>query len=185
MLLIGWPHYAAGTPLRVSAFVSCGAAEQGSAMVAPRSLRVSSEEERLPGSAKEAGQWMSLQQAASELGVSTSTVRRWILKGKLQSRIVARGRRFHYQVRVGPALEIAIASPAPTDIVKYLRSQLEAKEERLTRMEQDLKRQEEQIQNLSAGLARALQRNHGSEGSGNGPYAKYRWLARRRWWPFR
>jgi predicted site-specific integrase-resolvase len=130
---------------------------------------------------------MSLRHAAREMSVSVSTVRRWMLKGKLQSRIVARGRRFYYQVRVEHALQSPVASPVPADIVHHLRSQLEAKDERLAQMEQDLKRQEEHIRNLSAALSNALQRSHGAEASGNNSFEKYRWLARRRprWWPFR
>jgi predicted site-specific integrase-resolvase len=129
---------------------------------------------------------MSLRQAARELDVSVSTVRRWMLEGRLRSRIAARGRRFCYQVRVEHVPESPTAPDVPTDIVQHLRLQLEAKEERLAQMEQDLKRQEEQIRNLSTALAQALQRNHGSDGASSGPFDKYRWLARRRrWWPFR
>jgi hypothetical protein len=155
-------------------------------MVAPRPLRVDRRDESVSSPPEDSAQWMSLRHAARELDVSVSTVRRWMLKGRLRSRIAARGRRFCYQVWVDHAPGSPPAPDAPTDIVQHLRLQLEAKEERLAQMEQDVKRQEEQIRNLSTALAHALQRNHGSDGRSNSPYAKYRWLARRRWWwPFR
>lgn len=185
MLFIGWAYDSATTLVEVYP-VSYGAAGQGSAMVAPRPLRVNSQDKMLPRSLEDSAQWMSLRHAASELDVSTSTVRRWMRRGKLRSRVAARGRRFYYQVWVEHVPESPPAAHAPIDIVQHLRSQLEAKEERLAQMKQDLRRQEEQIRNLSAALANALRRSHGSEGSSNSPYTKYRWLARRgRWWPFR
>ncbi len=129
---------------------------------------------------------MSVRHAACRLDVSDSTVRRWIHSGRLRSRIVARGARFHHEVLVEPASRAPSSAGSPTDIVHYLQGQLAARQEELAQREQDISRQEGQIQRLSTALARALERNDGSRSSEQSPFQRYRWLAsHRRWWPFR
>jgi len=126
--------------------------------------------------------WLSLRDAAGELDVSVSTVRRWLEKGKLRSRLVTRGRRHAYYVLL-PAAFSPPADERVSSIVQHLRNQVDQRDQELALREHYLKRQQEQIANLSQALARALAQLHGSGAVGNGeasPYEKYRAIARRR-----
>jgi excisionase family DNA binding protein len=139
-----------------------------------------------PTSGIESAAWMSVRHAACRLDVSESTVRRWILTGRLRSRIVARGARFYHEVLVEAVPRASSSAGSPTDIVHYLQRQLTARQEELAQREQDISRQEEQIRRLSSALARALERGDGYRSPKQSPFQRYRWLARHRgWWPFR
>lgn len=142
--------------------------------------------------------WLTLQQAACELGVSISTARRMIRKGKLRNRVVPRPGGFSYLVYVpgsrhanglgGHACSDASAEGAPPrDLAAYRESHSAAPDARKV---QEL---EAQVERLSEALSRALRTKQKALPAGMGqptvnptdPYARYRWLVRRkRWWPF-
>jgi hypothetical protein len=144
--------------------------------------------------------WLTLQQAACELNVSISTARRLIRKGKLRNRIVPRPGGFAYLVYLpnsrhanGLGLHACAPPPlederAPRDLTAYRASRNghSATDEQVRRLEQ-------QVEHLSEALSRALRTKQKALPPGIGqptvnpddPYARYRWLARRRrWWPF-
>jgi excisionase family DNA binding protein len=158
---------------------------------------------RASGSRQEASDWLSMQQAACELGVSNSTVRRMIRKGRLRNRIVPRRGGFayliylpdsrHAQIRstaapidargrlslIRPSTEEIDVTPASTDDAS-------ARDARIIALET-------QVERLSDALSRALRLKQRDLPVGIGdptermtdPYARYRWLVRRHWWwPF-
>jgi len=137
------------------------------------------------GPEAEGARWMSLRRAACHLDVCPSTLRRRMRKGELPWRVVNHGRRWSYEVLVPPGLTSCDeqAQPGVVSLGGYLHDRLEETEEESARLTQELKRQEQMIENLSQALARARAGNH--HGPEDSPYAKYRQLARRlRWWPF-
>jgi hypothetical protein len=143
--------------------------------------------------------WLTLQQAACELNVSISTARRMIRKGKLRNRIVPRPGGFAYLVYLPNSRHAnglgghACARPsdeAPRDLDAYRQSRDgNGHDAVLIKVEQ----LEQQVAHLSDALSRAhdtRQRTSPSKMSRprvnpQDPYARYRWLVRRRrWWPF-
>src|SRR6185295_12422940 len=56
------------------------------------------EQHLTPAAKPDASDWLSMQQAACELGVSITTVRRMIRKGRLRNRIVPRHGGFAYLI---------------------------------------------------------------------------------------
>jgi hypothetical protein len=148
--------------------------------------------------------WLTLQQAACELNVSVSTARRMIRKGRLRNRIVPRRGGFAYLVYLPdsrhkqafanghacspPPLSLANGNGrAPIDLQGY------ASRKRDERSVEQIQRLEAQVERLSLALSSALKTKQKSLPRGMGeptvnpadPYARYRWLARRkRWWPF-
>jgi hypothetical protein len=142
--------------------------------------------------------WLTLQQAACELNVSISTARRMIRKGKLRNRVVPRPGGFAYLVYVpgsrhanglgGHACsDTSAEESAPRDLTAYREARNggapDAKVHEL----------EAQVERLSEALSRALRTKQKALPAGMGqpdvnaadPYARYRWLVRRkRWWPF-
>ena len=144
--------------------------------------------------------WLPLQQAACELNVSVSTARRMIRRGQLRNRIVPRRGGFAYLIYLpgsrhatgthddaGCAAASGATDRAPTPIRRRAERPLPD-----TR-DLEIRRLNEQVEHLSDALARALKVKQRSlpaglgEPAGNAgdPYARYRWLVRRRkWWPF-
>ena len=147
--------------------------------------------------------WLTLQQAACELGISTSTARRMIRKGKLRNRVVPRPGGFAYLVYLpgsrhanglgghacgdAHAGEVVQRESAPRDLSAYRETRNGAAPEGKV---QEL---EAQVERLSEALSRALRTKQKALPAGMGqpsvnavdPYARYRWLVRRkRWWPF-
>jgi hypothetical protein len=172
-------------------------------MVAVRSLFARDEDDldgapRLPK--PNPADWLTLQQAACELNVSISTARRMIRKGKLRNRIVPRPGGFAYLVYMpnsrhanglgGHACSES-GEHAPRDLLAYRHSREShtagTTDERVRSLEQ-------QVEQLSEALAHALKvkqqaaPTHGMRRpivNRGDPYARYRWLVRRkRWWPF-
>lgn len=133
--------------------------------------------------------WLTLPQAACEMGVSISTVRRLLRTGRLRNRIVPRRGGFKYLIYIpgsrhaaGGALHLCSdADPAaPIDIEKV-------------RQKREINELQRQVEELSGALTRAMRsREKGLPARGgavadspDAPYARYRWLVRkRRWWPF-
>jgi len=143
--------------------------------------------------------WLTLPQAACEMGVSISTVRRLLRNGRLRNRIVPRRGGFKYLIHIpgnrhaaGGSLHLCEDGDpcAPIDIER-------------ARRQREIGQLQRQIEELSSALARALRSHHKAvppgaasrtaatpraasvAGSPGEPYARYRWLVRkRRWWPF-
>ncbi len=141
--------------------------------------------------------WLPLHQAARELNVSVTTVRRMIRKGQLRNRIVPRKGGFAYLVFLPDSRHADRTAhprrdpPPRTPPLRLVpRTTVEAPG---TTRDDEVRRLEAQVEHLSEALSRALRLKQKSlpEGIGrpgvnaNDPYARYRWLARkRRFWPF-
>lgn len=122
--------------------------------------------------------WLTLPQTACEMGVSVSTVRRLLRSGRLRNRIVPRRGGFKYLIympgnRHAGALHACEDPRAPIDIVRV-------------RQQREIGQLQRQVEELSGALATALRRREKTvPGTPDAPYARYRWLLRkRRWWPF-
>ena len=127
---------------------------------------------------------MSLRHASCRLDVCPSTLRRRIRKGDLPWRIVNHGRRWAYEVLVPNGTPPCAAHDGIVSIEAHLRRQLEEKEEEISHLEHDIRRQDQQIENLAQALARA--RTGDRQKPEETPFTEYRQLAlrRRRWWLF-
>ncbi len=148
--------------------------------------------------------WLSLQQAACELGVSISTARRMIRKGRLRNRIVPRRGGFAYLIYLpnsrhagalgkplrdgdAPVAHLALVRPAPPPGEAPAPSAAAGRD-----ADQEIRILNKQVERLSEALSRALRTKQKSLPAGMGapaedgdPYSRYRWLVRRRWWwPF-
>lgn len=150
--------------------------------------------------------WLSLQQAACELNVSLSTVRRMIRKGRLRNRIVPRRGGFRYLIYLPnsrhalmQACRLGVPAPEPpcrlrlVDVAPAGPWRSDIFEEAPPAAE--VRRLEAQVEHLSRSLSLALLAKQTSLPEGVGgragadpgdPYARYRWLARRRrrFWKF-
>ena len=125
--------------------------------------------------------WLPLQQAACELGVSLSTARRMIRRGELRNRMVARRGGFAYLVYLPGSRHAQYAShvhpaaaegSAPAVGRPSWRAHREAIWNALT-------------QSIGRALRPPAWSGHLRLVQADGPYARYRWLARkRRWWRF-
>ncbi len=128
-----------------------------------------------------ASDWLPLQQAACELGISPGTARRMIRRGELRNRIVPRPGGFAYLVYLpnsrharfgaGPH-RVAVPEPAEATEPPSWREHTEAA-----------------LGALLASARRALRPPAPPRplrlAEAEGPFARYRWLARRRrWWRF-
>ena len=139
-----------------------------------------------PTLAPDPSDWLTLQQAACELNVSISTARRMLRKGKLRNRILPRPGGFAYRVylpnsRHARAITGHACAPDPPAPAAA------------TSPPEEILRLERQVEHLSEALSRALKVKQTALPAGMGdpnlnpsdPYARYRWLTRRRrWWPF-
>jgi len=141
--------------------------------------------------------WLTLEQAACELGVSVSTVRRRLRRGQLRNRIVPRKGGFAYRIyiegsRHGRDLELhghpAAPPPAaamPRDLVAFRRE----RDQRAAARPHHGHGLELPLERISESLIRALRMQStlpATEAAGDGQtYARYRALVRkRRWWQF-
>jgi DNA-binding transcriptional MerR regulator len=142
--------------------------------------------------------WLSLKQAACELGLSISTVRRMVRTGRLRHRIVPRRGGYTYLVYLASSRHARGRAHA-TDSIEGERPDLRIVSESRTPESvaavsaERVRMLEQQVEHLSEALSRALKLKQKAlpEGMGdpgvNGadPFARYRWLVRRRrWWPF-
>lgn len=133
--------------------------------------------------------WLTLPQAACELGISVSTARRMIRKGRLRNRIVPRRGGFAYLVYAPGSKHAQLLADCHHDdaAVPIDRAETGLAAARIRTLE-------DQIDNLSAALSRALRAEQASVPSlmpqANetlaGPYAQYRSppARKRRWWSF-
>lgn len=142
--------------------------------------------------------WLTLQQAACEPRVSLSTVRRRIRNGELRNRMVPRAGGFAYLVYIpnsqhgrGFACGGHEATPQRAQPTVHHNGSSAVEDGR--NPAEQIRRLEDQVERLSSALARALKLKQVAlpEGMGDAsvnpgdPYARYRWLVRkRRWWPF-
>jgi len=143
--------------------------------------------EQGPTPKADGARWLTLRRAACCLDVCPSTLRRRMRKGELPWRVVNHGRRWHYEVLVPagpwPSRCDDQARDGVLSLGAYRHDRLETTEEEAARLTREVQRQEWLIEDLSQALARARSGNH--HGPDEGPYAKYRQLARRRrWWLF-
>ena len=140
--------------------------------------------EQGPSPDVQGARWMSLRHASCCLDVCPSTLRRRIRKGELPWRIVSHGRRWAYEVLVPGGASPCAGHDRVDSIEAYLRRQVEEKEQEIARLKRDVRRQDQQIENLAQALVRARAGNRC--GPEEKPFAKYRELAlrRRRWWIF-
>jgi hypothetical protein len=181
-------------------------------MVALRSIAEtagSAGDEPLPPPRPEPADWLSLQQAACELNLSISTVRRMIRRGQLRNRIVPRRGGFRYLIYLPNsrhakmescrhAEDGALAPPRLVQQRPHLRlvrdraPTFAAEDEPEEIPVDEVRRLEIRAERLSRSLSRALIANRTSapddlpctEIDPDDPYGRYRWLARRRrkWW---
>jgi len=144
--------------------------------------------------------WLTLQQATCELGISAGTARRMIRKGRLRNRIVPRPGGFAYliylpQSRHARGLHTDAHTDAPPSLPREPLPLAACARRHGTVADADaeIRRLEAQVERLSAALSRALRLKQKALPPGIGaaaanrasPYERYRWLARRRrWWPF-
>jgi hypothetical protein len=165
--------------------------------------------------------WLPLQQAACELGLSVSTVRRRIRRGLLRNRIVPRRGGFAYLVcvpnsrhahgltngttahgaRADGAPHACGPDAAPVSLDEYRRNRAvrnghadaNGHDARDDVRDAEIRTLQAQVDHLAGALSRALRTKQRALPAGIGapganpadPYARYRWLARRRlWWPF-
>jgi excisionase family DNA binding protein len=156
-------------------------------MVAERARDNASESEH-PSSG-----WLTLPQAACELGVSVSTVRRLLRKGQLPARTVPRRGGVTYLVYL-PLPRHGRGGHSHLCSIDDTGAESAASAAILVEREAEIHRLELQIERLSQALAGRLRvkqrRIPGRPGrlesaAADDPYARYRWLLRRhRWWPF-
>ena len=175
-------------------------------MVALRSFRRDAEDHR--GQAArlpplDAPDWLTLQQAACEMGVSQSTVRRMVRDGRLLNRMVPHRGGFAYLVFIGGSRHAALrdhqAAAAPKRRLWLIGGERDEAPAPTTPVQSTLEDQrtianlEQQVDQLSHALSRALKTKQRALPAGMGetdvnpddPYARYRWIARKpRWWPF-
>lgn len=134
--------------------------------------------------------WLTLPQAACEMGVSVSTVRRLLRKGQLRNRIVPR--------RGGLAYLIYLpgnghSQGACVHLCNAIGHNRQPDDGERAEQEAEIRHLEDRVQALSHALSRALRIRPIESPTGigdpadatDGPYARYRWLVRNRhWWPF-
>ena len=124
--------------------------------------------------------WLPLQQAACELGISAGTARRMIRRGELRNRVVARPGGFAYLVYLPNSWHAQFAAHA-------VHGAVDSRDTSWPRAA--IARLEAEVARVTATLARAL-RAPAPRGpllfvEAERPFARYRWLARRRrWWRF-
>ncbi len=134
-----------------------------------------------------AADWLTLPQAACELGISVSTARRLIRQGRLRNRIVPRRGGFAYLVHVPDSRHASLLADCQHERAPAAPAAEPALADRIQTLE-------EQVDNLSAALSRALRRSAPEaeiaqraqpRRNAVSPYAQYRSAVRgRRWWPF-
>jgi|CXWL01.1.fsa_nt_gi hypothetical protein len=144
----------------------------------------------------DAPDWLTLQQAACELGVSPTTVRRMVRHGRLMNRMVAHRGGFAYLVFIPGSRHGSLKQAEPKRrrlwLIKGSHDHAPEREGAHS-AEETVVSLERQVEQLSHALSRALKTKQRVLPAGMGdptvnpddPYARYRWLVRRpRWWPF-
>jgi hypothetical protein len=146
----------------------------------------------------DAPDWLTLQQAACELGISVSTVRRMVRDGSLLNRMVPHRGGFAYLVFIPGSrhggMKKSVGKRRKLWLIKGSRKDADDVDSAAD-LDPRVKIEslERQVEQLSHALSRALRTQQKALPSGIGdagvndrdPYARYRWLARRpRWWPF-
>jgi hypothetical protein len=133
----------------------------------------------------DAADWLPLQQAACELNLSATTVRRMIRKGRLRNRIVPRRGGFAYLVYLPNSRHsqglCGLPAPLPENVIPLHAPPQAEDGGRVRELEQ-------QLDEMAEALARALRVKQKELPKGIGrpvddeddPYARYRWLVRRR-----
>jgi len=124
-----------------------------------------------------ASDWLPLQQAACELGVSPSTARRMIRRGELRNRIVARPGGFAYLVYLPNSWHARFAHSAHRPTVE---------EPAALSWQERVERAWDALVPVVRNALRAPAPDRALRVvEADGPFAQYRWLARRRrWWRF-
>lgn len=146
--------------------------------------------------------WLTLHQASCELGVSPSTVRRMVREGRLLNRMVAHRGGFAYLVFIPQSRHGVLKQQEPKRrrlwVIRGQRDHAPQEPQPSLAAASDPDAQatiaslERQVDQLSHALSRALRTKQRALPAGIGdpginarsPYARYRWLRRRRWWPF-
>ena len=142
--------------------------------------------------------WLTVEQAACELGVSDTTIRRRLRQGLLPSRTVARKGGFAYRIYLpesrhgrdlalrGPAPPVGNGSSAPVSLEAYRRRREQVREasSRSGRVEGQPERIPETLLHALSMQPRPVPATVAA-GNGASPFGQYRQLVRRRrWWPF-
>jgi hypothetical protein len=180
-------------------------------MVALRALVDADEDLHEPRAprATDPADWLTLEQAACELGISVSTVRRRIRKGELRNRIVPRRGGFSYRIYVPGArhgrdpglhghpdpsgrIDLEPGNVVSLDVWRARGAAPAEADAGPPSQAQEVRRLEQQVEKLSAALATALRTKqrtppprHPRKINREDPYARYRSLVRkRRWWQF-
>jgi hypothetical protein len=139
--------------------------------------------------------WLTLQQAACEMGVSMSTVRRMVRGGRLLNRMVPHRGGFAYLVFIPGSRHGSQRQHEPKRRRLWLVQPTESPEAAAEHVdpERKISELEHQLDQMAHALSRALRTKQRALPAGMGepdvnpkdPYARYRWLRRkRRWWPF-
>ena len=159
-----------------------------------------------PRSRSDPNDWLTVSQAACELGVSSSTIRRRIHDGLLRTQTVPRNGGFSYRVylpesRHGRDASLRAISAAkrdakpesdPIDLTAYRRRRDQLREaqpqkradEPRARIEGQPERLPEALMHALSLQARPLRTSFAGASAGS-PFGQYRQLVRkRRWWPF-
>ena len=133
--------------------------------------------------------WLTLPQAACEMGVSVSTVRRLLRGGRLRNRVVPRRGGFKYLIFLPGNRH---AAGGPLHLCDTEDEGDPRHDDARLGQERQIRELEKQVQSLSHALSRALRvhqkaipiRASATAADAHEPYARYRWLVRkRRWWP--
>ncbi len=128
-----------------------------------------------------ASDWLPLQQAACELGISPGTARRMIRRGALRNRVVARPGGFAYLVYLPNSWHAQFAAHARHGVAEGA-GHVSWPKAWMTRAGAEFAR-------LTGTLVCAVRGPATGRPmlvvDAEGPFARYRWLARRRrWWRF-
>jgi hypothetical protein len=171
-------------------------------MTAPRPAR---RDETTPTAAEavpppeDSPDWLTLQQAACEMGASMSTVRRMVRSGRLLNRMIPHRGGFAYLVFIPGSRHGAQKQAQPKRRRLWLIKSPETSDSAAEDIdpERRITELERQLDQMAHALSRALRTKQRAlpEGMGDpdvnpsNPYARYRWLRRkRRWrlplWPF-
>ncbi len=146
----------------------------------------------------DAPDWLTLHQAACELGVSAATVRRMVRNGRLVNRMVTHRGGFAYLVFIPGSRHGRLKQAEPKRrrlwLIKGARDDSPpAPSVADADSQETIDNLERQVDQLSHALSRALKTRQRALPAGMGdpdvnpadPYARYRWIARKpRWWPF-
>lgn len=170
---------------------------------APLSAETNSGQPMLPP--LDSPDWLTLQQASCELGASVSTIRRMVRDGRLLNRMIPHRGGFAYLVFIPQSRHGALRQQEPKRrklwLIKGGRDtapapatppEVHASTQPDPDAQATIASLERQVDQLSHALSRALKTKQRALPAGIGdpgvndrsPYARYRWLRRRRWWPF-